>query len=175
MENKVDVVLENENKVYGPSVYIGCMPFPEQCIMPNYLDYPNDKRIKKLEKIFNNKCPRIYIIGGKHEEITQVYRDVLLLREKIEAEYSQEDDMIEITLPKKIFWFSDKLSCKIFEDIYGKEENPIIISYYDRIFESIAGNNLCITLYNAWGILDRLPLEMSICANRRTRQWREFK
>lgn len=175
MEEKVDIVSETEIKVYGPHIYMECMPSPEQCLMPNYSDYPDDKRIIKLEKLLSDKCPRVYIVGGKNEDITELYRNVLLLYHQINAEYLQEDEGIEILVFKKIFWFRTKRSCKIFEDVYSHEKNELILKYYNRIFESVAGNNLCIFLSDAWGMIDRLPFDMSHVANVGTKEWSEFK
>ena len=175
MENKIEVVSETENKFHGSHIFMECMPLPEQCLIPNYRDYPDDKRIIKLEEILRDKCPRVYIVGGKNEDITELYRNVLLLYHQINAEYLHEDEGIEILVFKKIFWFRNKLSCKIFEDVYSHEKNELILKCYNRIFESAAGNNLCISLSDAWGMIDRLPFDMRHVANVGTKEWREFK
>ena len=54
MENEMNVTLENESGIIGPHVFVGCMPFAKQCLMPNYRDYPDDKRMKKLEEVLND-------------------------------------------------------------------------------------------------------------------------
>ena len=55
---------------------------------------------------------------------------------------------------------------KIFEDVYSNEANEFIIEQYNRIFESIAGSNLCISFNDFRGMIHRLPYDMSAVAKK---------
>lgn len=167
--NKKKTVLGSESNEYGSHVFVECMPSPEQCLMPNEIDYLNDERTIKLREELNDTTTRICIIGGNDEEITRLYEEMVLKSNQIDDEYLQEAESISITIFKRIFWFRDEMSYKIFEDVYSHEKNELITRYYDRTFESVSGNNLCISLNDAWGMIDRLPFDMWSVANRSTK------
>lgn len=165
------IEVTEETQVLGAHIFVGCMPLPKQCLKPNACDYENDKRMGILKEILNDYSSHICIIGGDDKEITKLYKEMLLLCEQIDEEYLQEEEIVSLTICKKIFWFRDKRSCKIFEEVYSREKNELIIRHYERTLESVAGNNLCISFCDSRGMIDRLPMDMWLVANRDAIEW----
>ena len=145
-------------------VFVRCLPEPEECLMPNERDYPNDKRINELKKILSNQIPYICIIGMTDDDISDLYRRMIHVSGDLDGKYISEKWLDSITDYKKIFWFKDVKSYQVFEDVYSSETNELIIEQYNRIFESIAGNNMCISLNDCRGMICRLPYDMSAVA-----------
>ena len=155
------------------NVFIECMPFPWQCLKPNRQDYQNDERIKRLEEEIGDRNTYICIIG-KDNDVSALYKEMILLGDELNSKWLQEDEVISIVDYKKIFWLEDMRSCKIFLDVYRSEDNPLIIEQYNRIFESVAGNNLCISLNDFRGMICRLPYDMSVYAKIGTKGGKDF-
>lgn len=175
MEKSVAAMIQEDKKdVHIPHVFIGSVPLPQECLLPNKKDYPNDKRILQLKEVLDGKSTYICIVGVEEEEISRLYEKMILLNEKLDEEWLEKEELITITTYKKIFWFKDIMSCKIFNDVYRNEDNKLITEQYDRIFESVAGNNLCISLNDSRGMICRLPYDMSAVAKKGTRGWKDF-
>ena len=145
-------------------VFVRCVPSPEECLLPNEKDYPNDKRINEIKKFLSNDVPYICIIGVTDDDISELYRNMIGLNGDLDSKWLKEKWLVSIIEQKKIFWFKDMKSYLIFEDVYSNETNELIIEQYNRIFESIAGNNMCISLNDCRGMICRLPYDMSTAA-----------
>ena len=100
---------------------------------------------------------------------------MIALSNELDSKWLNEDELNTITIYKKIFWFKDKRSYKVFKDVYSTETNELIIEQYNRIFESCTGNNLRILLNNFRGMLCRLPYDMSWFAKKGKRGGRDFQ
>ena len=105
-------------------------------------------------------------LGVTDEEISKLYREMIALNSELDSKFLEQACLVSITDYKKIFWFQDRRSYEIFEDVYCNETNALIIEQYNRIFESIAGNNMCISLHDFRGMICRLPYDMSAVAKK---------
>lgn len=155
-------------------VFVRCLPPPEYCLAPNEKDYPDDERINELKKILNNDSPYICIVGVTDVDICELYKEMIALGSALDSEWLKEQYLVSITNYKKIFWFKDMQSYTIFEDVYSNETNELIIEQYNRIFESIAGSNMCISLNDCRGMICRLPYDMSAVAKCGKLEMRDF-
>ena len=99
----------------------------------------------------------------------------LSLADEIDTIFLDNDEMITLTKSKPVFLFFDQKSCKIFLDVYLHEDNQEIIQSYNRIFESITGNNLVISLRDFRGMICRLPWEQMWTANRGKMGGKDFE
>lgn len=156
-------------------VFVRCVPNPQDCLMPNEKYYKNDERIEKLKEILCNEGTYICIIGVTDDDITKLYREMIALSSELNNTWLKEPYMTSITDYKKIFWFKNMGSFETFEDVYSAETNELIIEQYNRIFESVAGNNLCITLNDCRGMICRLPYDMSAVAKTGTLGLQNFQ
>ena len=165
---------KNDNGNMGiANVFIECMPLPWQCLKPNKRDYQNDQRIKRLEEEIDDQNTYI-CITGKENDVSALYKEMILLCDELNSKWLREDELITIVDYKKIFWFEDVRSCKIFLDVYRSEDNQLILEQYSRIFESVAGNNVCISLNDFRGMICRLPYDMAAYAKIGTRGGKDF-
>lgn len=156
-------------------VFIGCVPVPEECLIPNERDYPGDVRIDILNTVLCDSSSYICIVDVEEDDILNLYRKMIALSNELDSKWLNEDELNTITIYKKIFWFKDKRSYKVFKDVYSTETNELIIEQYNRIFESCAGNNLRISLNDFRGMLCRLPYDMSWFAKKGKRGGRDFQ
>ena len=119
-----------------------------------------------MRKILSNNNPYICIVGVSDEEISELYRKMIVLSSELDDKWLKKKCLMSITDYKKIFWFKNIKSYKIFADVYSNETNELIVEQYNRIFESIAGNNMCISLNDFRGMICRLPFDMSAVAKK---------
>ena len=149
-----------------PQIYNKTIPPSKECLRFNEEDYCNDIRKNIIKELVSVKDDFICLIDIELKEVDQLFRDILSLADEIDTIFLDNDEMITLTKSKPVFLFFDKKSCKIFLDVYLNEDNQEIIQSYNRIFESIAGNNLVISLRDFRGMICRLPWEQMWMANR---------
>ena len=65
-------------------VFVRCLPTPLVCLEPNEINYPGDKRIDKLKKILCNESPYICIIGVTDEDISNLYKEMVLCQDLVQ-------------------------------------------------------------------------------------------
>jgi len=79
-------------------VFMRCVPSPEVCLMPNEKDYPDDKRINELKKILSNHISYICIIGVTDDDISELYRKILVLSDDLDSKWLKEKWLVSIRL-----------------------------------------------------------------------------
>ena len=149
-----------------PQIYNKTIPPSKECLKFNEEDYCNDIRKNVIKELVSVKDDFICLIDIELKEVDQLFRDIVSLADEIDTIFLETEELITLTMIKPIFVFMDENSCKIFLDVYLNEDNQEIIQSYNRIFESIAGNNLLISLRDFRGMICRLPWEQMWTANR---------
>ena len=149
-----------------PQIYNKTIPPSKECLRFNEEDYCNDIRKNIIKELVSVKDDFICLIDIELKEVDQLFRDIVSLADEIDTIFLETEELITLTMIKPIFVFMDENSCKIFLDVYLNEDNQEIIQSYNRIFESIAGNNLVISLRDFRGMICRLPWEQMWMANR---------
>lgn len=54
-------------------VFIGCVPVPEECLIPNERDYPGDVRIDILNTVLYDSSSYICIVDVEEDDILNLY------------------------------------------------------------------------------------------------------
>ena len=149
-----------------PQMYNKSIPPAKECLKFNEEEYCNDIRKNVIKELVSVKDDFICLIDIELKEVDQLFRDIVSLADEIDTIFLETEELITLTKIKPIFVFMDEKSCKIFLDVYLHEDNQEIILNYNRIFESIAGNNLVISLRDFRGMICRLPWEQMWMAKR---------
>ena len=85
-------------------VFIGCVPVPEECLIPNERDYPGDVRIDILNTVLCDSSSYICIVDVEEDDILNLYRKMIALSNELDSKWLNEDELNTITIYKKIFW-----------------------------------------------------------------------